>query len=547
MLRCTVVSERLVFVPDPELAIAVDTLTEGRVAAAIDKRWRAEVWRPYERWLEREGGGPRWQVMNLAAPGGPRACTFVFDETFLGQALDCYAAAGWPGLAQLQRLIATLHATETKQFVGRTLLAVAGAVADEIWRVETVVAAEARAEWQAAIATATRHLARFTRVAEPSDPELTNMLSDRKLADAVFEKCVKFSAKQRRYRKLGEKLQDRVRHEGSARKLGYVRTGYELLWFELYAAPQREVWAEMAALMHELDALFPPAVLVLERMEPDLDRPPGIWTTAAKRQHQVEQLMYDTLIQLRQIATEQLATLSQLGLSRHATAAVAAMRERPIELPRAGVEGAIIEAGLHAPAEANRVLMDAALLRRVVDRMSVEPSWRGVVARRYTLALEAELDHVRANAEAWDKFWGVITWATAMLSLLALMAVFPFGTAAAPALIAALTFAGTVAAALTIVVMIHEIIGTIAATEQTADELRFEVFRLAQHDPLALYDVAFTLSRSDKLRAALTTDLLKTLVALAVASKIKLLALALELDGFLSDVEDLFYPLELLP
>jgi hypothetical protein len=126
------------------------------------------------------------------------------------------------------------------------------------------------------------------------------------------------------------------------------------------------------------------------------------------------------------------------------------------------------------------------------------------------------------------------------------MAMWPFGTATAPALIAALTLAGSVAAALTIVVMIHGIIGTLAASDQTAAELRTEVFRLAQHDPVALFDVANVLSRSDKLRAALTTDLLKTLVSLAAASKIRPLALALELEGFLSDVQDLFNPPELV-
>jgi hypothetical protein len=471
----------------------------------------------------------------------------VFDDTFLAQALDCYGSAGWPELARLQRTIATLHTVETKRFVGSTLLAVAGAVADELWRVETVVAMEARREWQAAVATATQHLARFTRLAKPINARLTNALADRELADAVYAKCVSFSAKLRRYRKLGEKMEDRVRHEGSARTKGYVRTGYQLQWFELYASPQREVWAEMATLMHELDDLFPPAVLVLERMEPDLDRPRRS-ASPAQRQHEVEQLMYDTLIEIRQIANDQLATLSEPGLSRHVTAALAAMRAQPIELPRTGLEGAIIAAGLEAPPEANRVLMDAALLRRVIDRLSAEPSWRSVVARRYVLALEAALDEVRANAQAWDRFWGVITWATAMLSLLALMALFPFGTAAAaPALIAALTFAGTVATALTIVVMIHEIIGTIAQSEQTAADLRTVVFRLAQHDPLALFDVANTLARSDKLRAALTTELVTTLVTLAVASKLKLFALALELDGFLSDVDDLFHPPELAP
>ena len=537
---------RDVFVPDPELAIAVDPRTEGRVAAAVEKQWRAEVWKPYEKWLERERGGSRWQTIKLPAPDAPRECTFVFDDTFLAQALDCYGSAGWPGLATLQRVIATLHTVETKQFVGRTLLAVAGAVADEIWRVESVVATEAKKEWDAAVATATQHLARFTRLAEPANPQLTNAIADRKLADAVYAKCVSFSAKLRRYRKLGEKLKERVAHEGSASTKEYVRTGYELLWFELYAAPQREAWAEMATLMHDLDRLFPPAVLVLERMEPDLDRPHRTGASAAKRQHEVEQLIYDTLIELRQIANDQIATLSQPGLSRHVDEAVTAMRAQPTEVSPTGIEGAIIAAGLEAPPEANRVLMDAALLRRVIDRLSEEPSWRSVVARRYVLALEAALDEVRKNAEAWGKFWGFITWATAMLSLLALMALFPFGTAAAPALIAVLTLAGTVAAALTIVVMIHEIIGTIAQTEQTADELRMAVFRLAQHEPLALFDVANTLSRSDKLRAALTTELLTTLVKLAVASKLRPFALALELEGFLSDVEDLFHPRELV-
>jgi hypothetical protein len=169
-------------------------------------------------------------------------------------------------------------------------------------------------------------------------------------------------------------------------------------------------------------------------------------------------------------------------------------------------------------------------------------SWDQVILYRYCLLLAEAVDEKKKDEAFWDKFWGWVGRVAALLGLIALMVFFPFGEAAAPALVAVLTLCGSISVILGVLTLLHSLFSAMEKSGQLERDARDKFFRLGQNDPEAVAEIGELMSRSKALRAAVQNGLLTSILALAAGRLLRPVALALNFQGFVDDVQTLFEP-----
>jgi hypothetical protein len=183
------------------------------------------------------------------------------------------------------------------------------------------------------------------------------------------------------------------------------------------------------------------------------------------------------------------------------------------------------------------------IYRRLSDPSQVAPgTWNQIVTFRYGHVLAQTVEQMRRDANASQVWWGRIRRLTAALVLIGAMAFFPFGEAAAPALLAVLSASATTGAVLAIMTLLHDVMEAVIAKGQMERDTRDQLFKLAQYDPDAFMELGALLSRYASLKEALTSGAIKTLIVLAVSHKLKAVAEAMNFADFYQDVEVLFGP-----
>lgn len=506
--------------------------------------WRRKVFAPYlERFIDEYGGVPRRMELSLPVCDEPNSLTFIFDQGFLLQALEAYAVHGWSALEALAEKVAQVQAPETRAFVGATSWVVSVCIGRELVRIENELGDLARSEWRVARDRLGGFLAEFEPIGKGSY-KYRNQFRDRSKGKQVFSLCADYARELRAFERYRGSLDDRNAKDQYDPAATLERTPAQQTWAELYARPQREVMKRMSVIIQRLAVVFPAAVLVLAELPADIAMPiaSDVGAEYWERARPLDDRIYDNLAQL----SAQLATLEASLLKPGQTEKLKPYLARPRPLPPGGLEAMLLDAAWEGSPEDNRVMADAGLVERLLLQVEAQRpvSWERAVLMQYHLYLRAQLDEKARDQARWDQVWGWVGRVTAALSLLTLLAFVPFGSGAAAVaapIVTALSIVGGAALALTVVMLLHDLWDLFAEARQAeATGLREKMYELGQADPEALSEVAAILRRNHQLRDALTTGLLTTLFQMALARKIKVLALALDLDGSLDDIEILF-------
>jgi hypothetical protein len=178
------------------------------------------------------------------------------------------------------------------------------------------------------------------------------------------------------------------------------------------------------------------------------------------------------------------------------------------------------------------------------DTAGVNPgTWTQVVLFQYCIRLTAVVEEKKQDKEFWEKFWGWIGRVTALLSLIALMAIFPFGDApVAPILASLLSLAGWLSTALVILTMVYDFLGRLQLENQLEADTRDKLFRLGQTDPEAIREIGEFLSHRRPWLEDFIKESFLLIITLGAAHALKAVDVALNFHGFFQDVNTLFAP-----
>jgi hypothetical protein len=491
----------------------------------------------------------------------------TFDLDLLAQSLEIYARCGWNALEAIASALEGRQGVsgETRDFFRLTQNVVAVMIARALVEIEQQCLLYARAEW----AADRRQLLSYLREFKSTKGAGGSVgFKDARVIDPLFEQCKKYKAAYDEAMALGRKMEDRIaKTPAKARPSG---SAFEK-WFELYAAPQREVLARMAGIMKDIAKTFAPAVLVLHEL------PASLLTVRGPNQPNVaksdmEILIHDKLATL----LKDLESLEATAANADATFKLAEMLQpmlaRPgdlsavgrLRLPAGGFEQTVLDnasrgvealpmqaprqmapAGNAVPPtrrQLQRVLADPGLLSRLFYDEDAVPrtSWNQVVLANYRGRLAqtiAETEKLEKSAAAVRR---VMARLAAAFSLISLMAIFPFGEAVAlPALGVLLEVAGSTAAVLTILIIAHGAFAVLEEFGKLDAKARDLYYRLGQTDPDGLYQLGGLLSESKALQSAVANGGLIFVLTMPIA-RLRIVAAALTLAGLAQDLEVLF-------
>lgn len=475
--------------------------------------------------------------------------TLRFDANLLSDLFETYATYGWSALDQIEELLSELpRAYKADRGLFRAARAVVAVMVEHaLVQLEDQAVAYARARWSESRKRIQQWLDKFTvhRLAL-EHPTLT----DRDTADQLLAACRRYALIRAEVLALQTKIDERNRIVAPSRR----RPGSgAALWFEIYAKPQRELLSKLTAELTAINALFPPAVLVLDTLPEDIldDSSP---LRRAKGATALAKHLYFTIKGLA-------ADTDQLIASLRAPATTAASPGRLLPLisgdlsglsnwavSQDGPDGETLDLVMARTADGDqRVLADLDLLLSLLDdeELVERGTWNQAVLFQFCQRLAAEIDARKENDAWWAGFWRWVERITAALALIGLMLVFPFGEAAAPALVAALSLAGTTAAIAGVVTLVlHHFIGSWVQAGKLDQEVGNRLFRIGQDDPEAIIEIGEALGRSAALRRAVQEGAVLTLLTLGAAHRLKAISVALEFKGFAEDVETLFAPVD---
>jgi hypothetical protein len=555
----------------------------GRAAA----RWREGPWEAYRRGLLHQTERTlRFRVRVLTTDPDvvylEDACELVVDDSLFVRVAMLYGLHGWRGVESLLACLKD-YTEHLRRLVRAAVEALEPLIADELVAIEaeaTRLAARERAAmdralrgWQAQFRKDDYH--RTMRLNIPREDELILALREARRL-------------QKRIAPWSDKLRERAAKDGGgARFARRERERYRQALVDTYLAKQRPLLDELAAVQARIGAVFPPALLIVH----DLDDDVRDWRTTAelargssslqrtvslKREVDYEQRIYAALGDLLEQVDVHGEGLASPGIAR---VVATAMGERPERRWNAGglhryaltevlrekpTAGDLLEASAlrgmigvwftlkerREYAATNRVLGRPAVLERLLTKVEAEQpaTWRQVVLHQYRLDLERELEQRRQDAAFVESLWHCFEVTLAVAGVLLAVVGIPFGVplaalgleaaavAVPAALTAALGAATLVTGVLGIVLAVRGVLALIQAGEQTSTEIRGRLVELGQVDPAAFAQLASLCARR-RIIFRSASGLLGELVALAAAHRLRPVAFALDMRGYLDDLE----------
>jgi hypothetical protein len=538
----------------PTPAVVSDTFVE-----ALADWWQREVLTPF---LATPPNQRRDLVVSLAHSGGVTRVTVRFDANHMLDVYRVYGGFGWAGVEAIGAVLEELPDLLTgaaRRFHQATRNVVAVTVAQALIELEASAGDLARSSWTTLRKQTDAALSRFRRFGNTVDAW---GLSDRTMAAALLTACRAYAVDAQSVLTL----EPTVRQLGGAeppwrRKKG---SGFEM-WYELFARPQREVQTRMAATLARIHRIFPYAALVLS----DRGLVKALAEAGSANQKQValrslEQAVRARLAGIQADTDALLDSLGKPGATAFLAEIVAPVRDRRefgrlfrLAVPAGGYEAQLVQQVTREPddragrargpvptPDQQRLLAMVQLVAQLRDDEMRVPAgtWNRVVARNYLNRLGAWRDAEEGAEATVTGILAVAYRVAAALSLFALLAVFPFGEAAAPGLVAALVALGYAAAGLTLTLYLVDAVRALDQAGQLTREAQDQLFRLGQDDPEAVALVGRLLSESIAMRTAVLTGAIGVLLTLAAASALRPVAVALDAYGAIDDVETLFGP-----
>jgi hypothetical protein len=387
-------------------------------------------------------------------------------------------------------------------------------------------------------------------------------LKDKNMSKELFQLCRNYAVEANKARSLQGDINERNRKNPP--KSRSDRPG-EWVWFEVYAAPQRDALNKMDEYLKQIAAKFPPAILVLGEL-PDLILGAKSSNQKIIAQHEFESRIFSRL----EFLVDALRTLEDSIKEKGATFQVAEYLKpmlseqrdfsgiTKLDLPLGGFEQEVINLAFvgskvfsaeHGPVgeiKVQRLLADLDLVSDFYnDPHGVEPgTWRQIVLSQYRDRLDEIVESKKKDTKKWGEYWGYFAKFTALLTLVALMAIFPFGDVAVGSNLALLfTLCGTSSAILGVLTMLNNLFDTLEKSKQLDAAARDKFFRLAQTDPATILEIGEILSQNKALREELLTGSFENILTLGSAHKLKAIAVALNFQALFQDVETLFAPI----
>ncbi|MFI8875792.1 hypothetical protein [Streptomyces sp. NPDC055243] len=464
--------------------------------------------------------------------GRQRPFLVRFGADHLDDLATAYANLGWDAVELVEPRMRELGLPDgLVRFHRLTRRVLELMIGQALVRVERRATAYAKTAWADARRTLVGHKADFR---PPYEGWRTMGIRFVRKAtqDAVLEHGHTYLVALDEARRLGEKMADRDRKDPPRTR---VPGSGAALWYQMYADAQEAELDVMHGALREVHAACPAALLVLDDL-------PDTLRTSPKDPH----LPYTVAAQISVRLDGLIAELDRLT---HAAEHRAPDTEWiTFEAPRTDeradrgithVEARTLDIVLAKGSEELGVLANPYLLADFAVRDDRAGPWDRIVLRRYRAGLDARLKEQARDRAAWAAFWDVLARVAAALSLLALGALVP---GAPLALAAGLGLLGHAAFLLGIVMLLlHEILGTLATAGTVEAQARARLFRLGRDDPGALREVGALVARSEALRRGLGEGLLTVLFRIGLA-RFKILAAALEADDTLGDLETLFGP-----
>lgn len=554
---------------------------EARSIGNQRESWRRECWLPYQRGQI----GARVRVhrftCGVSAHGGAEPLAsdkleLPLDDYLFDSVLDLYAKYGSPGM-QAAGKGGQLTGFD-RAFLIKTLARIDNLIGRELIAIQAQASILARQENAQFAASVGEHIKKFGFNAGYQSPELQ---LDK---DVLYTKVRDFHRLQLRIARQKVAADERFQKDGGDNATVLrrrARDEYRRLLAEQAEKPMRETQTALNSLCMEIAAVFSPALLILDEVEDDLIE----WMTKTeyarsksdfrrKRSKEVE-LKYDRKIlrALNEMKSALDATKTSLfnpgvesrllalrGSSSadkfaaggsHTVVMDFALEKRPgiASTIKDGVVTGLFglyftRDALEDYALANRVLGSPSVLRRLLSEVetTLPNSLRRAVLMHHCLELEARLKREKLDAKFYESIWHYFQVVAAGASLLLAVLSIPFGAGAVgvpAALSAFLAVLGIASAVLGVIVMVGSVLKLVGKALDADDDLSRQLLHLGYWDAEALDHLGSMLSSHHEVTKALTTGMLGEMVKLAAAHKLRPVAFALDMQGYLDDMETL--------
>ena len=538
------------------------------------RRWEETVWQAYKDGLLQRGTRAlRFPVsvftMDPKEVFLKEDLEIPLDTEFFAQVILLY---GTHGLAGIEAMLASLkeHIEHTRTLVRETVKVLETLIARELLSIEAAATTLALAENRTLLAGVNGFLGKF----KPDDYHKSQRLSVSQ-KEILYESLKVAHRLQGKIAALGKSIQERNRKDGGDVQVvrgKRERDHYRKLLAEIYLKPQRQHIAALEAVQEKIGAIFMPALLILNALDDDILN----WAAMAGRMDSLkaevkfDAKMYAALAELKEQLELDAISLSNPGVSarllghlslattdrRHAGGVHDAALDKVLEpLPsvREFIKSAVLQGGIGVYytleartyySQSNRVLGRPAILARLQERAMAERpcSFTQAVLLHFRLDLERRIEGLEQTDAFYESIWHWIDVCLALAGLLLATLAVPFGPGAIAvpaALTTVLAAASMTTCVLSLIMMARGLLQLFAATDAAGGDIRKQLIELGQLNRAAFIEVGKLVVRRQALFKGATTDLVKQVIELAVAHKLKPVAFALEMQGNLDDMETL--------
>jgi hypothetical protein len=218
-------------------------------------------------------------------------------------------------------------------------------------------------------------------------------------------------------------------------------------------------------------------------------------------------------------------------------------------LVNGGLEAVLV--GALSSGDGQQLLLNADLLRDLTDARAPDspfkqPSWERFVLRVHRRDVKAEAEKRAARDARFRTIRDWLVRVVAGLAIIAFLATFPFsealGAAAAPALLALLNLAGTLAGALGLAMLAVETgLALLVERGEASETLQARLYQLGAADPMTLAAIGGLLGHRSRIVEGVLVQILQTALTMS-AARIKVLEKLLDVYGSFDDMEALFAP-----
>lgn len=561
--------------------------SEGLIRART--AWRREVWEPYRQKQIRLTPRSIAFSIGIGSQGGRQAIEnddleVPLDADLFESLIEIYGTYGSAAFnaAWAQRDSLSYH---DQQLLGRSIARLQGQIARELIRIQpdaTALALKENAELADAMK---KHLDKFRMNAGYGKIELDISYDDK---DALYSALRECKALQDRIEPLQGAIKELDRKDGGdratiARKR--ERDRYRQLRVRGPLDARDRVIDELEKRQLEIGKLFPPALLILDELEDDLHEVLSTADAGRARKNTSRitskeiQLKYEAKMHrvLRDICEGLAAIRTSLANPGAETTINAHLSKSELEQVRGGgLHAAVLDYALKKQAgisafvregvlyglfglyftaqervnytQENRVLGSPRVLRRLLNAVEAEApnTFRHAVLRQYVLELEGRVSRELDDQAAIDSWWHFAEMLVAAAGLLLAVLLIPFGPGAVAVPAALATFLALAGLAITvsgIVLLAGSVVSLVGQSLDAESELKRKLVSLGRDDLSALLELGGLLSRHHALVRALTSGMLQELVKLAVAHKLRPVAYALDMQGYLDDIRMLSEPM----